>query len=93
MGKWFIAEWREAWRFSSLWAATVGFGALVVWNQMPSVVRARVPDTLEFAIGGLLWASVLLARLVKQPTSQAKIDAKRAAARGEYNHWVDQARG
>jgi hypothetical protein len=94
MAEWFIAEWREAWRFSSLWVATAGFGVLAVWNQMPGVVRARVPDGIEIAVGLSLWVAVLLARIIRQPGSQAKIDAKRAAAApDDYSQWSDRARG
>jgi len=94
MRSWLIEEWCEAWRFSSLWVATAGFGVLAVWNQMPGVVRARVPDWLELSIGLALWAAVLLARITRQPSSQAKIDAKRsAAAPDDYSQWSDRAHG
>ncbi len=94
MGKWLIAEWREAWRFSSLWAATTGFAVLVAWNQMPGAVRAKVPDSIELVVSLCLWAAVMLARICRQPWSQAKIDAKRAAAApDDYSHWQESSRG
>ena len=93
MGKWLIAEWREAWRFSSLWAATVGFGALTAWNMMPPAARDLVPDWIEAVIGFSLWLAVFLARVTRQPGSQAAIDAKRTAAGETAQDWVDQAHG
>jgi len=94
MGKWFIAEWREAWRFSSLWVGTVGMGVLMAWNMMPPAVRAALPDRVELFVGLFLWLALLLARIWRQPWSQAKIDAKRAAAQpDDYSHWNDQAHG
>lgn len=81
MGKmqtWLIDEWREAWRFSSLWLHTTGFAVLVAWNQMPGAVRQRVPDWIELAVGAAWWLAVILARITRQPHSQAAIDAKRA---------------
>lgn len=93
MGKWLIAEWRDAWRFSSLWVATAGFGVLASWSQMPPAVRALVPDWLELAVGLTLWLAVLISRVTRQPGSQAKIDAKRAAARESAQDWVERAHG
>lgn len=77
--RWLIDEWREAWRFSSLWVATSGMALLVAWNQMPFAVRKLVPDGIEVGFGLVLWSAVVLARITRQPNSQAAIDAKRAA--------------
>jgi hypothetical protein len=80
MRNWLIDEWREAWRFSSIWVAGACFTLLTVWNLMPPAVRDVVPDGIELAIGLSLWGVVALARIVRQPGSQAKIDAKREAS-------------
>ena len=90
---WLIAGWREAWRFSSLWFGTFAIGALTVWNMMPPAVRDVVPDPIELAIGGVLWGGLVVSRIAKQPRSQARIDAKRAAQCNEYDDWADRAHG
>lgn len=70
-----IEEWRQAWRFTSVWASGVGFSALTAWGLMPYAVREAVPDWIEVAIGGALFAIVFLARVTAQPKAREKIDA------------------
>lgn len=70
-----IEEWRQAWRYTSVWASGVGIGALTAWNMMPVAVRDAVPDWMEAIIGGGLFALVFLARVTAQPKTQEKIDA------------------
>lgn len=70
-----IDEWRQAWRFASVWASGVGFSVLTVWAIMPPAVRDVVPDWIEVVVGGLLFGGVLLARLTKQPKLKEKTDA------------------
>lgn len=77
MRQWLIDEWRDAWRFATVWAAGAGFAALTVWNMMPGPVRQLVPDWIEVSVGLVLWGLVFLARIVRQPGAQAAIDAKR----------------
>lgn len=89
MGKWFIAEWREAWRFSSLWVGTIAIGALTVWNLMPPAVQDVVPDAIELTIGAALWGLLILSRLIRQPDAEAAIKA----SQDDYSEWADRARG
>lgn len=70
-----IKEWRQAWRFASVWASGVGFSALTAWGLMPHAVREAVPDWIEIAIGGALFAVVFLARVTAQPKVQEAINA------------------
>jgi hypothetical protein len=94
MGKWLIAEWRDAWRFTSLWVGALVIGALSVWNVMPPAVRDLVPDRIELGIGALLWIVLIVARIARQPWSQAAIDAKRAAQQADdYSDWEGRAHG
>lgn len=69
-----IDEWRQAWRFASVWASGVGFSVLTVWAIMPPAVRDVVPDWIEVIVGGALFASVLLARVTDQPKLKGKRD-------------------
>ncbi|WOF44383.1 hypothetical protein KNJ79_05470 [Sphingopyxis indica] len=61
-----IDEWRDAWRYASVWAAGAGLSILTVWNMMPDAVRERVPDWIEILVGGALWGLVFLARVTKK---------------------------
>lgn len=70
-----IDGWRQAWRFTSVWASGVGIGALTVWNMLPMAVREAVPDWIEILIGGVLFALVFLARVTAQPKTTEKINA------------------
>ena len=70
-----IEGWRQAWRYTSVWASGVGFSALTVWTIMPMAVRDVVPDWIEILAGGLLFGIVLLSRITAQPKAQEKIDA------------------
>lgn len=70
-----IDEWRQAWRYTSVWASGVGIGALTAWNMMPAAVREAVPDWIEAIVGGGLFALVFLARVTAQPKAQEKINA------------------
>lgn len=70
-----IEGWRQAWRFTSVWASGVGIGALTVWNMLPFAVREAVPDWIEILIGGALFGIVFLARVTDQPKAREKINA------------------
>lgn len=70
-----IEEWRQAWRYTSVWASGAGIGVLTVWNMMPTAVRDQVPDLIEAVVGGALFALVFLARVTAQPKAQEKINA------------------
>jgi hypothetical protein len=70
-----IDEWRDAWRFASVWASGAGIAVLTAWNMMPFAVRDAVPDWIEVAVGGALWGIVFLTRVTAQPKTQEKINA------------------
>lgn len=67
-----IEEWRQWWRFASVWASGVGFSVLAVWAIMPPAVRDAVPDGIELLIGAVLFGGVLLARITDQPKLREK---------------------
>lgn len=71
-----IDEWRDAWRFASVWASGVGFSVLGVWAIMPPAVRDAVPDGIELFIGAVLFGGVLLARITDQPKLREKISGE-----------------
>jgi hypothetical protein len=70
-----IEEWRQAWRYTSVWASGAGIGVLTAWNMMPMAVRDQVPDWMEALVGGVLFGLVFLARVTAQPKAQEKINA------------------
>lgn len=78
-----IEGWRQAWRYTSVWASGVGFSALTAWGLMPMAVRDVVPDWIEILAGGLLFAIVFLARVTAQPKATAKVSESVTQRGGE----------
>lgn len=81
-----IPHWRAMWRAWSVrlnavgvfilgWFAFDPVSLLAVWNMMPAPVRDLIPAQMLSILGALLFALSLLARLVRQPKMQEKIDA------------------
>lgn len=70
-----IEGWRQAWRYTSVWAGSAGLGVMTAWNMMPPAVREAVPDWLELLVGGAFWAVFFICRVTAQPKAQEKIDA------------------
>lgn len=81
-----IPHWRAMWRAWSVRLNAVGLlilgwltfdpvSLLAVWNMMPPPVRDLIPAQFLSLIGALLFALSMLARLVRQPKMQEKIDA------------------
>ena len=58
-----IPDWRDAWRFFSVWAAGATAVLATVYDYLPDI-RAYVPD------GWVKWAALLIiaARIVHQST-------------------------
>jgi hypothetical protein len=75
-----IADWREAWRFSSLWIGSLAIAVLTAWDMLPAELRDALLDRYKLEIGIVMWVALLASRITRQPWSQAAIDAKRAAA-------------
>ena len=76
-----IPDWRDAWRLWSarlsalgtlLYGAALAWpdGALMLWNMMPAEVRAFVPEPIGTVVAFLLFAAVLVARLIPQKTKE-----------------------
>lgn len=81
-----LPHWRVLWRSWSVrlnalgvfilgWFAVDPVSLLAVWNMMPAPVRDLIPEQFLSTIGVLLFALSMLARLVRQPKLQEKIDA------------------
>lgn len=75
----FIEEWRSSWRFASNWYFGIAIAALMVWNMMPPILHRKIPDEIEIAVGVLLWAGAWYARIIAQPKTREKIEAKKAS--------------
>lgn len=81
-----LPHWRILWRSWSVrlnalglailaWFAFDPVSLLAVWNMMPAAVRDLIPEQFLSVIGAALFALSMIARLVKQPKMQEKIDA------------------
>lgn len=81
-----LPHWRALWRSWSVrlnalglailaWFAFDPVSLLAVWNMMPAAVRGLIPQQFLSIIGAALFALSMIARLVKQPKMQEKIDA------------------
>lgn len=81
-----LPHWRVLWRSWSVrlnalglailaWFAFDPVSLLAVWNMMPAAVRDLIPQQFLSVIGAALFALSMIARLVKQPKMQEKIDA------------------
>jgi hypothetical protein len=81
-----LPHWRVLWRSWSVrlnalglailaWFAFDPVSLLAVWNMMPAAVRDLIPEQFLSVIGAALFALSMIARLVKQPKMQEKIDA------------------
>jgi len=81
-----LPHWRVLWRSWSVrlnalglailaWFAFDPVSLLAVWNMMPAAVRDLIPQQFLSVIGAGLFALSMIARLVKQPKMQEKIDA------------------
>lgn len=81
-----LPHWRTLWRAWSMrmnalglallaWFAIDPVSLLYVWSLMPPAVRDLIPEQVLALIGAALFALSMIARLVKQPKMQEKIDA------------------
>lgn len=81
-----IPQWRTYWRSWSVrlnaiglallgWIAIDPVSLLAVWNMMPAAVRDLVPAQFLSLIGAALFALSMLARVVRQPKLEEKVNA------------------
>lgn len=81
-----LPHWRAMWRAWSVrlnaiglailtWFAIDPVSLLAVWNMMPAAVHQVIPAQVASILGALLFGLSMLARLVRQPKMQEKIDA------------------
>lgn len=81
-----IPHWRTMWRSWSVrlnavglallsWFAVDPVSLLAVWNMMPAGVRDLIPTQIVSILGAVLFALSMIARLVRQPKLQEKLDA------------------
>lgn len=81
-----IPHWRAMWRAWSVrlnalglailaWFAVDPVSLLAVWNMMPAAIHDLIPTQVLSIIGALLFALSLVAKFVRQPKMQEKIDA------------------
>lgn len=82
-----IPYWRVIWRSWSVrlnaiglailgWFAIDPVSLLYVWSMMPPAVHDLIPSQWLSLVGAALFALSLLARMVKQPKMEAKINAE-----------------
>jgi hypothetical protein len=82
-----LPHWRVLWRSWSVRLNALGIlilglfafdpvALLAVWNMMPNPVRDLIPEQFLSILGALLFSLSLIARLVRQPKLQEKIDDK-----------------
>jgi len=81
-----IPHWRVLWRAWSVRLNTIGLAILAwfavdpvsllaVWNMMPASVHSLLPSQIISVLGAILFALSLIAKFVRQPKMERKIDA------------------
>ena len=81
-----IPHWRVLWRAWSVRLNTIGLAILAwfavdpvsllaVWNMMPASIHALLPSQVISVLGAFLFALSLVAKFVRQPKMERKIDA------------------
>ena len=58
-----------------LWVSIDPVSVLYVWQMMPPEVRGLIPTQIVSILGGLIFGLSMLARIVRQPKLQEKINA------------------
>lgn len=61
-----VRNWRRFWRWYSTWASGAGIAAAAAWLAVPEGLRAAVPDEAKAVIAMVLFAVIVLARIVDQ---------------------------
>ena len=61
-----IDNWRDAWRFSSVWAMTAATAIQGAWIALPLDLRTTLPPWLPQTIAIALLLLGIFARIVKQ---------------------------
>lgn len=81
-----IPNWKSMWRAWSVRLNAIGLvfmgwvffdpsAALMLLNSMPSEVRALLPGNALSFVSFAIYGTAIIARMVKQPKLQEKIDA------------------
>lgn len=61
-----IDNWRNAWRFASVWAMTAATALQGAWLALPDELRVLLPSWLPHTTAIALLALGVVARVVKQ---------------------------
>lgn len=80
-----IEEWKEGWRYFSVWYVGAAFALLSTWAMLPYQIRPYIPDWIELTISVLLFVGYCYVRFIAQPKTKAKIEAKLAAKKASQN--------
>lgn len=73
-------NWRQAWRWLSIHAMTLGLAVSAAWVAIPDDLRASVPGWSAASLTGVLMVLGILGRLVKQSDKSATDDTDEAGA-------------
>lgn len=69
-----IADWREAWKFFSMWGAA----AVVAWASLPEAYQIAVLELLGISsdrLLGIMGLAIMIGRILHQGTTPGVVDA------------------
>lgn len=77
----FVSDWKECYKWWSVWASSAGAvlmailsiwpdSILLLWNMMPNDVRKLLPNQLATALAVFIFAMTVLSRVLDQPGSK-----------------------
>ena len=69
-----IQDWREAWKFFSMWGAAV----VVAWASLPEAYQVAVLDLLGISsdrLLGLMGVAIMIGRILHQGPTPGAVDA------------------
>lgn len=72
-------EWRQAWRWLSVHAMTLGLAVSAAWVAIPQDLRSSIPGWSAASLTGVLMVLGIVGRLVKQPGKNARNDTEDGA--------------
>jgi len=61
-----VQDWRKGWKWLSVQFAAIGLAASAAWLAVPADLTATVPDWARNVVSGVIFAGVLVGRMVDQ---------------------------
>lgn len=61
-----VDDWKDAWKWHSVWIAAVLAALPVAWASMPADLKSAVPDTWLPYISGVMFLAFLVGRVRAQ---------------------------